>query len=220
MGAREEEFGRKLIDWWAINKKEFPWRKTTDPYCVLLAELLLRKTTGKQVERIYPTLICKYPNLKELAEANENELKQLLKPLGMENIRTALLKNIAQEINSRFAGKVPNSEQELLSLSGVGKYAANAILCMANDRDVPMVDTNAIRIVQRVYGYKSQRKRPRDDKEIWLFVSSLIPKGKAKSFNLAIIDFAHAVCLPSKPNCLKCPIKQECIFAKTQIPAL
>jgi len=220
LAEKQKEFSRKLLEWWAINKKDFPWRKTTDPYFLLLAELLLRKTTAKQVERIYVTLVCKYPNSQKLAEADEVELKQLLKPLGMEHLRTILLKNIALEINSKYAGKVPGSEQELLNLPGVGKYVANSILCLVNELDVPMVDTNAVRIVQRVFSFKSQRKRPRDDKEIWLFVSSLIPKGMARSFNLAIIDFAHAVCLPSKPHCLECPVKQECDFLSKQIPLL
>ena len=103
-----------MINWWIVNKKDFPWRKTTDPYAILLAELLLRKTTAKQVESLYPVLIQKYPDTMKLAEADEIELKKLLKPLGMEHLRTVLLKKVSLEINSNFAGKVPLTNKNLV----------------------------------------------------------------------------------------------------------
>ena len=212
LSIKGKDFSRKLLEWWAVNKRDFPWRNTINPYYILLAELLLRKTTGKQVGRIFSLLVQKYPSTKSLAEADENELKQLLKPLGMEHLRTVLLKKLAQEINTNYAGKVPVTEEGLLTLPGVGKYAANSVLCMAYGYDVPMVDTNAIRLIQRVFSFKSQKKRPRDDPKTWLFVSALVPVGTARSFNLAIIDFAHAVCLPKKLHCSECPLKDNCDY--------
>jgi A/G-specific adenine glycosylase len=210
--SRNKLFAKHLLSWWSKNKKEFSWRKTKDPYKVLIAELLLRKTTSKQVERIYDTLIARYPNPEKLAKSSRGDLKEILRHLGMEHVRTNIFIRLAKMLVQDLNGHIPSNEKGLRELPGIGKYSANAILCTAYGKDVPMVDTNAVRVIGRVFNFKSSKARVKDDPEIWDFVTGLIPSGKGKEFNLAVIDFAHGICLPHNPLCSTCPLGSICCY--------
>jgi A/G-specific adenine glycosylase len=214
---RRKEFSEKLLEWWQGNRQDFPWRKTRNPYSILVAELLLRKTTSKQVEKMYKEFLNVYPSPKELSKASEDDLRKHLTPLGMEHIRARLFIKLADAILKNFNGQIPDSEESLRELSGVGRYSANAVLCMAYGKHAPMVDTNVVRVVQRVFSFKSSKARVKDDPSIWSFVKGLIPQHEAKNFNLAIIDFAHSVCLLRKPLCCSCSLRSICDYGKKQI---
>ncbi|MEM3714960.1 MAG: hypothetical protein QXF82_08445 [Nitrososphaeria archaeon] len=210
---RKMKFAEKLLEWWGANRKDFPWRKTSDPYKILIAELLLRKTTAKQVEMLYEKFLSEYPNIKILSQASRKRLEELLRPLGMQHKRATLLKTVASEIVQEYLGRIPASREQLMKLSGVGLYVANAILCFAYGEDVPLVDTNVVRVFKRVFGLKSRRRRARDDSAFWNFVADALPRGKARNFNLAVIDLAHEVCTPKKPKCSACPLCAFCRYA-------
>lgn len=212
--CQKKQFADLLLEWWRLNKRDFPWRKTSDPYNILIAEMLLRKTTAKQVNLLFARFLSKYPNPKVLSEAPEKEIEDLIRPLGMEHKRATLLKAVAKELTQKYNGNVPASQEELLKLPGVGSYVANALLCFAHGKDVPLVDTNAIRVFQRVFGFQSQKRRSKDDRALWDFVANTIPPGKAKDFNLAIIDHAHSICLPKNPRCPVCPVNILCKYAQ------
>ncbi|MEM2057665.1 MAG: hypothetical protein QXO76_05400 [Thermoproteota archaeon] len=212
----KEKFADLLLEWWKLNKRDFPWRRTNNPYVILVSEMLLRKTTAKQVNAIFEKFFTKFPNIKMLAEADEEEIEELIKPLGMEHKRAVLLKKLANELLKNHGGAIPASQDDLLKLPGVGRYSANAVLCFAYGKDAPLVDVNAIRVFQRVFSVKSQKRRIKDDTTFWEFVAETIPKGKAREFNLAIIDFAHEVCKPKKPKCAICPLRVICMFASEE----
>lgn len=212
----KEKFADLLLEWWKLNKRDFPWRRTNNPYVILVSEMLLRKTTAKQVNAIFEKFFTKFPNVKMLAEADEEEIEELIKPLGMEHKRAVLLKKLANELLKNHGGAIPASQDDLLKLPGVGRYSANAVLCFAYGKDAPLVDVNAIRVFQRVFSVKSRKRRIKDDTTFWEFVAETIPKGKAREFNLAIIDFAHEVCRPKKPKCAICPLCVICIFASEE----
>ena len=112
----------------------------------------------------------------------------------------------------KSGGNVPRSEAELLALPGVGRYSANAVRCLAWHENTPMLDTNVIRLVQRVFSIKSSKARPRDDSILWDFVSSLIPDGKARELNLSMLDFASMICTPRAPLCNICPLNEICNY--------
>jgi A/G-specific adenine glycosylase len=206
------KFAENLISWHRTNKASFPWREEKDPYKILVSELLLRKTTRKQVKEIFPRFFQKYPDLSVLANAPLAEIDKTIRPLGMEHKRAQLLKELAECIVSERGGAVPTTEKDLLALPGVGRYAANAVLCFAGCKDVPLVDTNAIRVIQRVFSFKAKKERARTDPEVWEFVLSLIPPGKGRVFNLALLDFAAAVCIPRNPKCSTCPNDATCDY--------
>lgn len=212
-----EKFAILLLEWWQSNKRDFPWRRTADPYKILIAEMLLRKTTARQVEGVFERFISKFPDAKAIAEAQDEEIEEAIRPLGMEHKRADLLKKLAIELLKNHMGAIPATQEDLLRLPGVGRYVANAVLCFAYEKDAPLVDVNTIRVFQRVFGFESQRRRVKDDATLWELVAKMTPPGKAKVFNLAIIDFAHEICKSKNPKCASCPLRAICKYANRRI---
>lgn len=217
MSEKEQVFACMLLEWWGKNKRNFPWRCTRNPYEVLVAEMLLRKTTAKQVEKVYNTFISRYPDAKSLAEAQEDELRSFLKPLGFEHVRAKILKKFGLMVESIYGGHIPAEQKELLRLPGVGMYAANAVLSLVYSKDVPMMDTNFIRVIQRVFGINSSKKRARCDNLLWNSAKRLIPPGTGREFNLAVLDFAALVCTAKNPKCGECFAKNICDYFKQKM---
>lgn len=214
--ARKRHFTETLLAWHAGAKVFFPWRETGNPYVILLSEMLLRKTTRGQVRKIFPKFFGKYPNIESVASAPLAEIRSMIAPLGMHNKRSALLKRLAK-ILVKSGGEIPMHKMKLMDLPGVGEYTANAVLCFAAEQDTALVDTNTLRVVKRIFSKQSTRKRPHTDPAMWDFVSKLIPKKRARIFNLAVIDFAAAVCLPRNPSCHECPMLAICNFGQGQV---
>lgn len=206
-------FVSQLLEWFKTNNRNFlPWRQTEDPYKVLVAELMLQKTTVKQVERVFPLFISKYPDVFSLSRAHIDEIRKTITPLGMEHKRAPILKKLAQTIVRNNQGKIAPDHDFLLSLQGIGQYITNAVLCLAFDKDTPMLDTNVIRVLTRVFDLKIQRSRARKDKAMWSYLESIIPKGRGRDLNLAILDHAAKICVPRKPHCDLCPINTICLY--------
>ena len=207
-------FVKGILSYWDNCRREFPWRHTKDPYKILITETLLRKTTAKQVDALYHDFFNRYPDIDALANADVDELKKILTPLGMENRRSEGLKKLAKSIMEDYGGEIPKDHSHLMSLYGVGRYTAGGVMCLAYKIDSAMVDTNVVRVMERYFGFKSSRKRPRDDPGLWSFVKNLIPKGKCKEFNLGLIDFANEFCSSRKPKCDICSINKQCKFVE------
>jgi A/G-specific adenine glycosylase len=207
-------FVSKLLNWHETQSFSFPWRDTKDPFKILVSELLLRKTTRNQVSRLYEPFFSIYPNVEALLSADRNSLEEMIRPLGMEHIRAVALKDLAEAIISKHHGRVPNRREQLLSLPHVGPYIANAVLCFAFGKDVPLLDTNSIRVVSRVFTFKSVKKRAREDSSLWRKVEEMIPRGKARNFNFAILDFAASICTSKNPKCFICPMLVICDYGK------
>lgn len=209
---KKQTFVSEILKFYQRHRRNLPWRNTRDPYVIMISEIMLRKTTAKQVTDIFSEFFSKYPSPQELAQAEENELRELLKPLGMEHKRSKELIKLAKTLIDKHKGQVPRTFEELLSLPGVGKYTAGAVMCMAYSQDEAMVDTNVVRIITRYFDFKSKRKRPREDPTLWEFVKSLIPPGKCREFNLGLLDFANRICRARKPECERCPLKNHCSY--------
>ncbi|WXG43861.1 MAG: hypothetical protein WED04_07495 [Promethearchaeati archaeon SRVP18_Atabeyarchaeia-1] len=210
--VKSRAFSETLLLWHVRNTSSFPWRGTRNSYEILIAEMLLRKTSRNQVREIFPKFIKSFPNVASLAGASTSDIVEIIKPLGIEHKRALLLKKLADSIVSGHGGTIPLKKEELLKLPGVGMYATNAVLCFSAGEDVPLVDTNAIRVVQRVFSPRARKKRARTDPEFWNFVSGLIMPGKGRDFNLALLDFAAAVCKPKNPKCRECPNNEICDY--------
>ncbi len=213
---KKEEFVQKLLAWHAENKRDFSWRRTANPFHILIAEIMLQKTDVKKVSDVYDKFIQKYPTPQALASAELVELRKELALLGIHR-RAERLKKTAEKIVSEHGAEVPSEKQELLKLPGVGEYIANAVLCFAFGKDVPIVDTNVIRLLERVFGIKSSKARPRTDRKIWEFAAQLVPKGRCREYNQALLDFAASVCKSKKPLSATCPENKICSYAKDQL---
>ena len=204
-------FQRTMVDWYEKNQRGYAWRGQADPYKILVAEIMLQQTNADKVEPVYRCFVQQYPSIKALVQSDLEALKAVLRPLGL-GYRVARLKNIAEKLVAEHGGEVPLTEEALLALPGVGRYVANAVLCFAYARRVALVDVNVIRLYDRVFGFQSQRNRPRNDNEVWEFATKMLPQTNFKEYNLALLDFTARICAPKKPKCAECPVTGICLF--------
>lgn len=201
-------FRNKVVRWFDNNKREYPWRQTIDPFRVLIAEMMLRRTKADQVCKVYHNLFARYPDARNLAEAPDKELGRILYPLGLK-WRNPAFKLVARELKEKYECKVPKAREELLTLPGVGDYVAGAVLSIGYGQAEWMVDSNIVRLFKRYFGLKTSREARRDKHVIK--IAKLYASGKdPRTANLAILDFTALVCTPRKPACEKCPLKRGC----------
>jgi A/G-specific DNA glycosylase len=204
-------FQESVIRWHKkYGRHELSWRKTKDPYLVLVAEILLRRTGAWKAEAVYKKIVLKCSSIKSLSSADSRELKVLINPLGLHN-RAELLIDISREVMSRFDGKIPSNYDDLVSIRGIGPYIANSILCFGYNRRVPIVDESVKRVLSRCTGYSSQKKAYADE-ELWRIISSYLPEKNYVEFNYGMLDIGAAICKPFKPFCDDCPLKKVCLF--------
>lgn len=199
------QFQDRLLVWAESNLRDFPWRETTDPYEVLVAEILLGATLASKVVPIYDKFLNRYPNLAELTRADKGSLASLLEPLGLHNRRAAAFISIGEQLKG---GRVPDSEDELLELPYVGRYAANATLCFAFGQKRAIVDDNVARVYGRSFGVNLN---PQSD-VAWEFAEQLLPSGKFRMYNLGLLDFGALVCKSGTPRCDSCFYTSNCQY--------
>jgi len=207
-----EKFVELLLEWYQKNGRSYAWRRKNDPYEILIAEIMLQRTKAAQVEPVYLSFIRDFPTPKELNDAPRKEVETHFAKLGL-MWRAVLVKSLAAELVTRFDGRVPSNREQLLSLSSVGEYIADAVLSFAYGRDVAVVDANVCRILGRVFGLEARGEARRDPKfrEI---AQNTLPQGKAKEFNWAMIDLGALVCTPRKPSCGLCLMLPICDYGQ------
>jgi len=154
-------FTALILSWFDKNRRSFPWRTRTDPYQILIAEIMLQRTRADQVEPVYMDFIRRFPDVRKLNRATRKEIGEYFAQLGL-FWRTELVKRLARELVERFDGKVPEDRDELLSLPAVGDYIADAVLSFAYGRDIAVVDANVCRVVGRVFGLTAKGEARRD----------------------------------------------------------
>jgi A/G-specific adenine glycosylase len=202
-------FRRKLLDWYDRNGRALPWRDTSDPYHILVSEIMLQQT---QVDRVLPKYhewLEKYPSLEALAEAPETDVAETWYPLGY-NIRPRRLQAIAREAVARYGGKLPADEATLLSFKGIGAYTAGAIRSFAFRERAAILDTNVARVLFRVFIGRGTPRAHATTKNLWAISASLVPRRRAFDFNQALMDFGAMLCTARKPKCLICPMASLC----------
>jgi len=181
---------------------------------------MLRKTTRRQVETVFGKFLKRFPDVRSLSLASVRDIREMIRPLGMEWVRARGLSKIAKVLVVKYQGRIPHDRESLLDLPDVGPYIANAVLCMAYGEQLPLVDTNTIRVVSRAFSIRSEKKRSRADPKIWRVVASLLPSGRARQFNLALLDLAPTICLPRNPKCRDCPVLDLCDYGKRRVQSL
>jgi A/G-specific adenine glycosylase len=203
-------FQRTLLIWYAKYGRDLPWRKTNDPYHILVSEIMLQQTQVDRVIPKYHEFLKKYPDVKSLADALTEDVKETWKPLGY-NIRPVRLQTIAREVQAEYGGTIPETPEELQKLKGIGKYTAGAVSCFAYNKSVPLVDTNVDRVLQRVFYGKNASENTKDEKAIWRLAEELVPEETPYDYNQALMDFGATVCTARKPLCLLCKMKEFCL---------
>jgi len=204
---------RALLDWAAISGRSFPWRETDNPFHVLVAEMMLRRTRAQQVVPIYQKFLATYPDATTLANAPPEAIVQALYSLGLA-WRVPAFQAMARALVENHAGQVPDDYVALKKLPGVGDYVAAAVCCFAFGHAVILSDTNTVRVVGRIFGVpthaESRRRKP-----IRQLMEQLLDREHPREFNLALLDLAALICLPVRPRCSQCPIAAFCRSAET-----
>jgi len=204
-----ETFRIKLINWWRDCGRDFPWRRTSDPYKLLIVETLLHRTRADQVVPVYLKFIREFPDIKVLAEAPREKVMNLLHPLGLK-WRAKLLHDMAVEIVRRNS-KIAPDRNILRSLPGVSDYIASAVLCFAYGKPEPLLDTNTVRITGRIFNIRVSdgSRRSKKFRELYL---QLMDKNRPREFNMAMIDLGALICKPRYPLCEECPVREKCCY--------
>ena len=207
-------FRKKIIDWYEKNGRVYPWRKTNDPFQILIAEMMLRRTKADQVKPVYELFIKKYPDVDSLAEAKNEDLERILYPLGL-RWRIPAFQMLAREVREKYRSRIPETREELTSLPGVGEYVAGAVLSVAYGKKEWLVDSNIVRIFKRYFGIKMS-KEGRRDKHV-VETAKIYSEGKdPRRATLGILDITALICKPRKPDCEKCPLMDRCYYVLSQ----
>jgi len=203
-------FRSKIVRWFDKNKRNYPWRETHDPFKVLIAEMMLRRTKADQVKAVYDQLFTEYPDVETMAKAGNKELEQILYPLGLK-WRTPAFGLVAREVKEKYQCKIPEAREELTTLPGVGEYVAGAVLSIAYGKKEWIVDSNIVRLFRRYFGIKTS-KEGRRDKHVVEIAKVYVSGKDPRKANLALLDFAALICLPRDPRCSQCPISATCHY--------
>ena len=204
-----QRFRRALLGWYRRNGRDLPWRRTSDPYHILVSEVMLQQTQVDRVVPKYHEWLDKYPSLAALASAPEDEVSQTWRPLGY-NIRPRRLHAIARESVARYGGQLPSDQQTLLSFKGIGAYTAGAIRSFAFRERAAILDTNVARVLFRVFVRRGDPKAHAMKKHLWAVSETLVPRKHVFDFNQALMDLGATVCVARRPKCESCPMTSLC----------
>jgi A/G-specific adenine glycosylase len=202
-------FRQRLLTWYRRHGRDLPWRKTRDPYHILVSEIMLQQTQVDRVLPKYAEWLEKYPSFESLAAAPEGDVSATWYPLGY-NIRPKRLQSIAREAVARYGGRLPEDEETLRSFKGIGAYTAGAIRSFAFGQRAAILDTNVARVLFRVFVGTGDPKSHAMTRHLWAVSETLVPSRHVFDFNQALMDLGAMVCVARNPKCLVCPMASGC----------
>ncbi|HLV14380.1 MAG TPA: A/G-specific adenine glycosylase [Xanthomarina sp.] len=205
-----------LTYWYSNNKRDFPWRNTTNPYHIWLSEIILQQTQIKQGLPYYEAFVSNYPTIFHLADAKESEVLKLWQGLGYYS-RARNLHATAKYIVTELNGVFPNNYKELLKLKGVGDYTASAIASICFNENTAVLDGNVYRFLARYYGVETPINTTAGFKTFKTLAQEILDPKNPAEHNQAIMDFGSMQCSPSSPDCISCPFSSACVAFKEGI---
>lgn len=206
-----------LLDWYKHNKRDLPWRNTTDPYFIWLSEVILQQTRVDQGYNYYIRFVERYPTVLDLAQAEEDEVLKLWQGLGYYS-RARNLLAAAKIIKEQYQGRFPRDYKDVLSLKGVGEYTAAAIVSAAYNDPYAVVDGNVYRVLSRIFAIDTPIDTTLGKKEFASLAQELLDKKHPGEYNQSIMDFGALQCVPASPNCFLCPANEICLaFAQNKV---
>ncbi len=197
---RAEALHRNVLRWYRRSGRRLPWRRTRNPYRILVSEIMLQQTQVSRVLSHYPGFLKKFPDFWRLARASTADVLRAWRGMGYNN-RAVRLRSLAKTVTERHHGKLPSSIGELRSLPGIGRYTAHAVACFAFAAHAPVVDTNIARVLSRLYPSGS---------DAWEIADRVLPKMDAYTWNQALMDLGAGICTASSPDCGSCPLSRLC----------
>lgn len=198
---------KALLKWYDSHQRDLPWRKTNDPYAILVSEVMLQQTQVKTVIPYFRRWMEAFPTVETLGKAPEQDVLKLWEGLGYYR-RARNLQAAARQVASR--GRFPDTLEALLSLPGIGRYTAGAVGSIAFGWKLPVVDGNVSRVLARFLGIKGVVKSGAVQDKLWAWMELAIPEKKPGDFNQAMMELGATVCLPKNPSCGVCPLRTDC----------
>lgn len=212
-----------LLDWWqAHGRKDLPWQSNPTPYRVWVSEIMLQQTQVTTVARYYDRFMASFADVSVLAEASQDRVLHLWSGLGY-YARARNLHSAAGIVRDRFHGKMPTDFDSLMSLPGIGRSTAGAILALATNQSFPILDGNARRVLARTFGIQGWPGVSAVSSELWRIAEDCTPVEKPARYTQAIMDLGASVCTRRNPECTICPLQQVCVASQEntvhEIPA-
>ena len=202
-------FRRRLLAWYGRHQRRLPWRGVGDPYAILVSEMMLQQTQVSRVLAFYPRFLARYPTIEDLAAAPADAVREAWDGLGY-YARARNLHAAARHVVDGLGGHLPATHEELRLLPGIGRYTAGAVASLAFGADVPAVDTNAARVIGRVFRVRGRRKSGRRERRLWSLAAALVPRGRSADWNQALMDLGATICTAHRPRCPACPVRTCC----------
>ena len=198
-----------LLSWYEKNKRDLPWRKTGDPYKIWLSEVMLQQTQVKTVIPYYQRWLEKLPTIQDLAAESEQKVLKLWEGLGYYN-RCHNFQKAARLVCAEYNGMVPDDPDQFINFPGVGPYILSAVMSIAFNRMLPVVDGNVLRVFTRYIELWDDIGKSATQKKVYQMLLDLIPKNSPGDFNQAVMELGALVCTPKNPTCPRCPLKKTC----------
>ncbi len=202
-------FTKQLLSWYDVNKRDLPWRRTKDPYLVWISEIILQQTRIDQGLPYYERFVNAFPNVKQLAEAEEQEVLKLWQGLGYYS-RARNLHGSARMIMKEHDGRFPDTYSGIRNLKGIGDYTAAAVASIVYDLPYPVIDGNVVRFFSRYFGIMEAIGLAGTKKRILKIAGELIDHGHPGDFNQGVMEFGARVCTPVNPGCNSCIFNKKC----------
>lgn len=202
-------FSEIILDWYAENKRDLPWRGTKNPYLIWLSEIMLQQTRVAQGTPYYLKFVEHFPTVEDLASASEEEVLKLWQGLGYYS-RARNLHATAKIVANDFNGVFPKTYDELLKLKGVGDYTASAIASICFDEPRAVVDGNVFRVLARYFGVEKPINGTDGPKYFKRLATEVMNAGNIRDYNQGIMEFGSLQCTPKNPDCNRCPLNESC----------
>ena len=203
---------RAILSWYRKHGRQLPWRKTKDPYRILVSEVMLQQTQVNRVLEKYPEFLRRFPSIGVLAKAPKRDVVMAWSGMGYNN-RAVRLHALAQQVARHHQGSLPQSCETLLALPGIGKYTAHAVLSSAFGRRRAVVDTNVRRVLSRLLWEMPSTSGRMDERSAWSAAETLLPKRSFYKWNQALMDLGATLCTARAPRCSACPAVKYCASA-------
>ena len=202
-------FRRALLSWYRQNRRDLPWRRTANPYAILVSEFMLQQTQVATVIPYYREWLRRFPGVTELAAASEEDVLHAWQGLGYYS-RARNLRAAAIAISQKHGGRFPKSPELIHELPGVGRYTANAVATFAFDRSVPIVEANIARVLSRLSDLQTPIDSTAGREQLWTDAARMVPRKNAGEYNSALMELGALVC-GARPKCGQCPVRRFCL---------
>jgi A/G-specific adenine glycosylase len=198
-----------VSQWYEHHRRELPWRRTKDPYRVLVSEIMLQQTRVNHVAGKYWKFLKRFPTIRRLASAPTGKVIRAWSGLGY-NVRAPRLHRLAKEVVEIYEGRIPDRPEALMQLPGIGRYTAHAVLSFAYHQSVPVVDTNIRRVFSRIFFRTRLSDQQIPDSLAWEIAEAILPMKRSRDWTLALMDLGSTICTGRKPECERCPLGSVC----------